>query len=412
MVDWYLVSVLIFAAFLALLVYLDRKNWKRESILLLRKTQKGKAFLIWLGNRFPRFWKAVGALAVVITLISSVWFIWVLFQSAGLILAGVIKSPGGILIPLPSNQTVSGPGFVGVPFWYWIISIAVLVVVHEGMHGVMAAREKVRIKSLGVGLLAVIPMAFVEPDEKQLQRQKSWKQLRVFSAGSFANYVTALIFILILSLSFSAAFAPRGVVFLNVTGGSPAFLANVTYPGVILSINNQTVEGRQGLADMLTEIGPNREIEIQALALDGNQTREVKYTLVTGEALDANGNPTGRGLIGIQNILDGNDLVNPFTSTQLFLAESDLSYLFMIRQDLAPFAGPIFFIFGLMSFLFLINFGVGLFNMLPIGPLDGGRMWNIIISRITPSHSKAIMRALTIATTTFVIVVIFVLPFL
>ena len=29
---------------------------------------------------------------------------------------------------------------------------------------------------------------------------------------------------------------------------------------------------------------------------------------------------------------------------------------------------------GLFVFLYILNFGIGLFNLVPIGPLDGGRM--------------------------------------
>ena len=50
--------------------------------------------------------------------------------------------------------------------------------------------------------------------------------------------------------------------------------------------------------------------------------------------------------------------------------------------------------------------------MLPIGPLDGGRMWEIVLKRATPRHSKSIMKFVTIATGLLVIVVIFVLPML
>ena len=48
--DLYLVSVLIFAAILALWVYRDRKKFKRESIFLLRRTNRGKALLVKIGT--------------------------------------------------------------------------------------------------------------------------------------------------------------------------------------------------------------------------------------------------------------------------------------------------------------------------------------------------------------------------
>jgi membrane-associated protease RseP (regulator of RpoE activity) len=383
MVDWYLVSVLIFAAFLALLVYVDRKSWKRESILLIRKTQTGKRFLIWLGTRFPRFWLVVGVIAVVLTLLSSIWMLWALIQSGNLILAGQLKMPGGLLIPSPTNQTTTGPGYLAVPFWYWIISIAVLVVVHEGMHGVMAARERVRIKSLGWGLLAVIPMAFVEPDEKQLQRQKSWKQLRVFAAGSFANYIVAGAAFLFLMFAFIPGFFAPGVSYQGLIADSPAAQANLT--GTIVGIDNYTIKTVQDLSDALSQIGPGKQITIATDTISSGHVARNTYTLTT----IANPDGSGRGFIGISWLSD-----------------------YQIVKAEVPFPEAILFLEGLLSFLFLINFGVGAFNMLPIGPLDGGRMWGIILKRITPKRSESIMKFVSIATGVLVIVVIFVLPML
>ena len=51
MVDWYLVSVLIFTALLAVFVFLDRKKWKRESVLLLRKTQTGTNYYVPISSK-------------------------------------------------------------------------------------------------------------------------------------------------------------------------------------------------------------------------------------------------------------------------------------------------------------------------------------------------------------------------
>ena len=36
---------------------------------------------------------------------------------------------------------------------------------------------------------------------------------------------------------------------------------------------------------------------------------------------------------------------------------------------------------GLFYWLFLLNLGIGLFNLVPLGPLDGGRMMNIVLQK-------------------------------
>lgn len=445
MTDWYLISVLIFAAFVAVLVYLDRKSWKRESILLLRKTQTGKAFLIRLGTRFPGFWLVIGAIAVIATLYSSLWIIWLLLIQTQLLATGQIETGPGILLPSPSSQASMGPGFFAVPFWYWIISIAVLVIVHEGMHGVMAAREKVRIKSLGWGLLAVIPLAFVEPDEKQLQKQKTWKQLRVFAAGSFANFVVAFASLLLLAFAASAWFIPSGVAYQGLIQGYPAANANLT--GTIIGINNYTIDSTGTLSEVLREIGSNQTITVTAM----NGTENLSYTLQTFAEPEPEFTPDfwTDGFVSLEQIFPGtvdfsksaSNIFAYVTGTyqpptwasiekeikfweyvqekypnsaerdsqkiaalegQLenhprsgFIGIVGVSSFTRIRPGLENYQEAVTFIEGLLFFLFLINLGVGAFNMLPIGPLDGGRMWAIIFQRYTPRHSKAIMNVLS-----------------
>ena len=33
-------------------------------------------------------------------------------------------------------------------------------------------------------------------------------------------------------------------------------------------------------------------------------------------------------------------------------------------------------------------------NLLPVNPLDGGKMWTVVLKRYVPKHAKKIMRAL------------------
>jgi len=36
---------------------------------------------------------------------------------------------------------------------------------------------------------------------------------------------------------------------------------------------------------------------------------------------------------------------------------------------------------GLFKWLIILNIGIGLFNLLPLGPLDGGRMFQLVVNR-------------------------------
>ncbi len=43
-----------------------------------------------------------------------------------------------------------------------------------------------------------------------------------------------------------------------------------------------------------------------------------------------------------------------------------------------------FWFYGLLYWLFVLNLGIGLFNLVPIGPVDGGRMFHTLATKILP----------------------------
>ncbi len=371
MLDFYTLSVLAFAAIIAAVFYLDRKNVRRESVLLLRRTQRGKKFIIRIGRAAPGLWKFVGTAGVIVCFAASVWIFYALIVQTQMLASGEIEMGPGLVLPSPSQEVTIGPGVFLVPFWFWIISLAVLVVVHEGMHGIIAASERIRIKSLGWGALAVIPLAFVEPDEKQLEKQGAWKQLRVFAAGSFSNFMTALVMIALSFLAINAVFTPAGVLYQGVINGTPAYQVNLT--GVITEINGIPVNNIGDLDRILSRVGPGRSITIDTYNPSSNKSRQ--FILTTAEHPDN----SSKGYIGIGGVLQV-----PFMK---------------LKPEYVPWEGAISFLVmsptgaaGLLGWIFLINLFVGLFNLLPIGPLDGGRMWRILLDKLIPKHSGMVMR--------------------
>ena len=45
--------------------------------------------------------------------------------------------------------------------------------------------------------------------------------------------------------------------------------------------------------------------------------------------------------------------------------------------------------------IIIINIGVGAFNLLPIKPLDGGRMWEIFLEKAGKKHAKGVLRVVS-----------------
>ena len=50
-----------------------------------------------------------------------------------------------------------------------------------------------------------------------------------------------------------------------------------------------------------------------------------------------------------------------------------------IRERLWVLPDVLLWMSGLLLFLFILNLGIGLFNLVPIGPLDGGRMLHAVL---------------------------------
>ena len=80
-----------------------------------------------------------------------------------------------------------------VAFLYWMIVIFIILVPHELSHGIICRAHKIPLKSVGLLLMAIFPGAFVEPNERRLQRAKFKARLRVFAAGTYANFIVALL---------------------------------------------------------------------------------------------------------------------------------------------------------------------------------------------------------------------------
>jgi membrane-associated protease RseP (regulator of RpoE activity) len=115
-------------------------------------------------------------------------------------------------------------------FTYFIVALAITAVCHEFAHGIFAKKEGVKIKTTGFAFLGPFIGAFVEPDEDKVKKLKIRKQLPFLIAGTFANTIIFIIFVLIWWLFFMLAFAPSGAIFntYNFVGINSSDITSVT----------------------------------------------------------------------------------------------------------------------------------------------------------------------------------------
>lgn len=373
----YLPFVIIFGAIL-IYIAIDRKNIEAHGPLLIRKTNRGKVPIINVARRFRRFWTWLGTIAVVAGFIAS--FIGIYLFTAMLIESIITTTPAvGAGVVLPSPVAIRGGGFVGVPVWYWLIAIISLLVVHEGLHGIVGASQGMKIKKLGWIILAVLPLgAFVEPDEVDVKKKPAMKQLRFFAAGSFANFILAFLIALVISpmimnpVSVAApglqVFPQEGYPFAQseaLITRTDNFSQGLNPKFILRSIGGQATANFEEVTQKLEEMSiiPGQTIELNVDVYYGNVMDNVDITIEAA----TNPNNESKGYIGI-------------------LFDNRESYV--VKQEFLPYRGVIFWVTEALFWVFLINLGVGLFNMMPIGPLDGGRMYALVFQRIFPKRHR------------------------
>jgi membrane-associated protease RseP (regulator of RpoE activity) len=320
-------------------------------------------------------------------------------------------------------------------FTYWIIIIALIAVPHEFAHGIFSRYIGVKVKSTGFGFLGPFLAAFVEPDEEEMKKKSIFEQLSVLSAGTFANILTAVFFLIILIGFFQFAFTPAGVIFdtytyspVNISsinsvnnidvnnptyeniyeivnkteisdvetdsgnylatkeilesqkgeiiflyGDYPAVKAGLT--GVIVKINDEEIRSLENLEAEFENFSPGEEITV--VTKSDNETLEFKLTLAEDQEEE------GRAVIGIgffENSGSGG-LIQKMYSVLSSFREPHVYY-----EAKSNF---VIFVNDLLWWIILISVSVALINMLPVGIFDGGRVFYLTILAFLKNEKKA-----------------------
>ncbi len=317
---------------------------------VLYKTQKGISLMERIAKRFPRLTFYFGYLGIIVGFIGMVFIGWAMLDNVIKLLTSPQTAPGvGIVLPIQ----VKGAFFV--PFFYWIISIFIIATVHEFCHGILARRHDIKVKSGGFLFLSiiapVIPAAFVEPDEEIMKKRKTSQQLSVFAAGPMSNVVLAFICLgLLIALAnpiTSHIMEEKGVKVTGLIDGNysgPAELAGLKKNTIITAIDDHPTITVANFSESLKNYQPGAIVNVKSDA------GEFRVTLGT--------NP--------------NNVSIPYMG--VFVAQHS-EILGPVKQkfgDVLPFV-PIWFL-TLLYWLWVLNLGIGLFNLVPLGPIDGGRM--------------------------------------
>jgi len=130
---------------------------------------------------------------------TSFLMVCLLFEKAISVIINLFKSQyvsPGVAPLLPKALGIrlnNTPFYLQIPL-YALISLVVIIIIHEAFHGILCRLEKIKLKSYGLLFLGLIPMgAFVEPDEEDLNKKKSLQKNKMYAAGSMGNFILFLI---------------------------------------------------------------------------------------------------------------------------------------------------------------------------------------------------------------------------
>jgi len=265
-----------------------------------------------------------------------------------------------------AELTVLIPGVTltsGSAIMYFLLSIPIVLVVHEGAHGIVGVLEKINIKTGGFAIFIAMFAGFVEPDEEQFSKAKKISRLRLIGAGPTSNVIFAFalgailftnpMFAMVVPEPFLSSFyeeAEDGVLVLSLIDGGGAQQAGIQENDVIIKINDVNIASAIDLQKNPLE--PGEMVNVTILR-DGNQ-------VVFPVTIMASPDDPERGLIGIMRNDQPPKPIYNFIDWGL---DTPMGFQFSM----------------FLLWLWMISFFIGIINMLPLPILDGGKFIHTII---------------------------------
>jgi membrane-associated protease RseP (regulator of RpoE activity) len=277
-----------------------------------------------------------------------------------------------LTVLIPGVTLTSAPAIA-----FFLLSIPIVLVMHEGAHGIVAALEKIKIKTGGFAIFIALFAGFVEPDEEEFDKAKKISKLRVIGAGATSNVMFAIVLgaIMLTNPIFGMVLEslplfgevitntfyelPQGVLILSIIENSGAEQAGLFANDVITSINGIPINGP---ADFPI-LNPGETASVSVL--------RDSQTLEFGVEIMPSPEDPNRGLIGIMR-----DNSIPYKPVMNFIDWTNVDF------NVSMF----------LLWLWMISFFIGIINMLPLPILDGGKFIHTIIDkRISDNAVNGVM---------------------
>ena len=433
MVDFFVYDVgflILFSAFVTWFLHSNKKDITREGIIFMYRTQLGIKAINYVGDKFKKTLNAIKYLIISVGFLLMIAMVWMMGKTVLIYLlhpeiTKIVKAPP--IAPLiPYFPKLFGMQNLFPPFYftYFIVALAIVAIVHEFSHGIFMRLFKIKIKSTGLVFLGPILGAFVEEQKSNFEKKKITEQMTVLGAGVFANIIFALIFYGLYVAFFFSSFAASGYIYntypmaivhttditglSNMTNGlvkiktadgnyyipeklasqinrsnleylqvyqdAPAVAAKMR--GAIIQANDVKITGEDKLREFLNNKEPGQIVNFTTRIGDTTKNYSIKLGSRPDNSSKAYlgvGRKYERARGVIQNIL------------MSFMSFKKVSTLYEPTWN----SGVVYFIYYFLWWIMIINLLVALFNMLPLGILDGGRFFYLAMLGIFKSEKVA-----------------------
>ncbi len=398
-----------------------------------------------------RIFSDLGWVFIGITMVAAAIMIWLMLDEDYIILTGSLTfrcavgaatasqchAIGTNVTAAPSLQSyLLLPGLNPfIPIVYGLIGIIVAVVIHEGTHGVIARRLKLAVKSTGLVFLLIVPIgAFVEIDEKEIQKTRFRDTGRVMAGGPGSNIIVALVALGLLLLLVGGLVPAQfngvqvqQIVTATATQPSPAYQLfqehHLEAGDIIVAINGTAIDNLDNLTNYLNN---TRAGEMVILSIE--QAGHVNnYSIVLAPYPQSVENTT-KGFIGISEPFDSGSLKSVKDTYASSFFKDPILYLVVPgiipeANSLVPFSNQLAGLYSspqlgaawipislTLFWIWFININLAFFNAIPLYPLDGGQA---LLNFFSHFGRKGVeLRARKLTTIVSVLMLILILSFL
>lgn len=301
-----------------------------------------------------------------------------------------------------------------LPWTYGWIALVVTIVIHEAGHGIVARVYNAKVESTGLVLFLIFPIgAFVNIQREELEKTPLRRKCSILTAGPLNNMILAVASLIALYFVVSSLSPLPGsdenssVMVGEVRSGSLAEELGITQGSTI-----QSIDGKEIIS--LSDVG-------QVLRSSEGETINVIWTNAEGNVFNKSGQNVN-GLLGvtINGTVSPSDALDSYKGAfhdprgyiRLLIPPTLEGIPVPYSDSMAPkyesdLFGPYFpVVSNLLFWIWFINFNVGLFNALPIGPFDGGQLYGSLIENKLRSMGSKLNPSTVNSAITFIFIII------